>query len=190
MKNKKERVVVMFDGSNFYHILKNKNVEIHGTLKYQYRKIAEWLANGRDLLEIRYYVGVAKFDKNNPAQSQKIVSSQQKLFAELAKQGVKLVRGYMMKNDGVYHEKGVDVKLAIDMVIDAYEDVTDSIIMISSDTDLLPAVEKVIKLGKKIEYVGLSYRPSFGLMKKVSETKLLTKKELEMFQDKQNETLL
>jgi uncharacterized LabA/DUF88 family protein len=182
MENKKERVLVIFDGSNFYHILKNKEVEIHGTLRFQYRRIAEWLSNGRDVVEIRYYVGVAKFDKNNPEKSQRIVSSQQKLFAELEKQKIKLVRGYMMRNDGIYHEKGVDVRMAVDMIVGAYEDNFDTVVLISSDTDLIPAVENVIKKGKRIEYVGLSYRPSFGLMKKVSETKLLNKKDLEKFQ--------
>lgn len=182
MENKKEKVLVIFDGSNFYHILKNKKVGIYRTLQFRYRKIAEWLSNGRYITEIRYYVGVAKFDKNNPEKSQRIVSNQQKLFAELEKQKIKLVRGYMMRNDGIYHEKGVDVRMAVDMVVGAYENNFDTVILISSDTDLIPAVEKVMKKRKRIEYVGLSYRPSFGLMKKVSETKLLTKKDLEKFQ--------
>jgi len=182
MENKKEKVLIIFDGSNFYHILKNKEVKIHKTLQFQYRRIAEWLSNGRDISEIRYYVGVAKFDKNNPEKSQRIVSNQQKLFSELEKQKIKLVRGYMMRSDGVYHEKGVDVRMAVDMVVGAYENNFDTVILISSDTDLIPAVEKVMKKRKRIEYIGLSYRPSFGLMKKVSETKLLTKKDLEKFQ--------
>jgi uncharacterized LabA/DUF88 family protein len=182
MDNKKERVVIIFDGSNFYHILKNKNVNIQGTLQYQYQRIAEWLANGRKIISIKYYVGIARFDKNNPEQSQRLVSGQQKLFVKLAEQNVELVRGYMMKNDGTYHEKGVDVKIAVDMMIGAYENRYDTVILISSDTDLIPAVEKVIKLKKKVEYIGLSYRPSFGLMKKVSETKLLTKNDLDKFQ--------
>jgi len=182
MDNKKEKVAIIFDGSNFYHILKNKNVGIQVTLQYQYRRIAEWLANGREIISIKYYVGIARFDKNNPEHSQRLVSGQQKLFVKLGEQNVELVRGYMMKNDGTYHEKGVDVKIAVDMMIGAYENLYDTVILISSDTDLIPAVEKVIKLKKKVEYVGLSYRPSFGLMKKVSETKLLTKNDLDKFQ--------
>jgi uncharacterized LabA/DUF88 family protein len=91
------------------------------------------------------------------------------------------MRGYMMKNGTTYHEKGVDVKLAIDMVVGAYENFFDTVILISSDTDIIPAVEKVIARKKRVEYIGLSYRPSFGLMKKVSETRLLTKSDLEKF---------
>jgi len=182
MENREERVLVLFDGSNFYHILKNKEVGIQGTLKYRYRKIAEWLSGGRKIMDIRYYVGVARFDKKDPQKSQRIVSNQQKLFSELNNQEIKIVRGFMMKNNGIYHEKGVDVRIAVDMVVGAYENEFDTAILISSDTDLIPAVENVVKRKKKIEYVGLTYRPSFGLMKKVTETRLLTRKELEKFQ--------
>jgi uncharacterized LabA/DUF88 family protein len=181
MANQEEKVFIIFDGSNFYHILKNDKVGIQNTLKYRYRELANWLANGRKIVEIKYYVGIARFNKNNPEKSQRIVSNQQKLFAELEKQKIKLARGYMMENSGIFHEKGVDVKIAVDLIVGAYENLFDTAILISSDTDLIPAVEKVIKLNKKIEYVGLSYRPSFGLMKKVSETKLLNKKDLEKF---------
>jgi len=180
-QNKKERVLVVFDGSNFYHILKHGKVDIKNTLKYQYRKLSENLADDREIVAIKYYIGVARFDSKFAIKSQKIVSSQQKLFAELQKQKIALVRGYMLKNDGVFHEKGVDVRIAVDMVVGAYEDTFDTVILISSDTDLIPAIESVIKLKKKVEYIGLSYRPSFGLIQKVSETRLLTKKDLENF---------
>lgn len=181
MKNQKEKVLVLFDGSNFYHILKHPEVGIRGTLQYNYKGLSEWLANGREIIAVKYYVGVATFDKLMPEKSQRLVSNQQRLFAMLSKQHIEVVRGYMMRNGKVYHEKGVDVKLAIDMVVGAYENQFDTVILISSDTDIIPAVEKVMAKNKKVEYIGLSYRPSFGLMKKVSETRLLTKKDLEKF---------
>jgi uncharacterized LabA/DUF88 family protein len=181
MKNKKEKVLVVIDGSNFYHILKHPEVNIKGTLRYNYRGLIEWLLNGREAVSVRYYVGLAKFDPIVPEKSQQLVSNQQRLFAALGKQDIEIMRGYMMKNGTTYHEKGVDVKLAIDMVVGAYENFFDTVILISSDTDIIPAVEKVIARKKRVEYIGLSYRPSFGLMKKVSETRLLTKSDLEKF---------
>jgi uncharacterized LabA/DUF88 family protein len=51
----------------------------------------------------------------------------------------------MMKNSGAYHEKGVDVRIAVDMIVGAYENEFDTVILISSDTDLIPAVEKIRK---------------------------------------------
>ncbi len=64
-----------------------------------------------------------------------------------------------MQNNGKYHEKGVDVQLAVDILIGAYEDLYDRAILISSDTDLIPAIQKVKQLGKQIEYIGFSHQP-------------------------------
>ena len=89
-----------------------------------------------------------------------------------------------MENDGVYHEKGVDVKLAIDLLIGAYENLYDSAILISSDTDLIPAIKKVKFLKKEVEYIGFAHKPSFGLQKVVSLSRLLIKEDLENFVDK------
>ena len=87
-----------------------------------------------------------------------------------------------MKNDGVFHEKGVDVKIAVDLLVGAYENLYDTAILISSDTDLIPAIQKVKQLGKEVEYIGFSHKPSYGLIKNASETRLLTKNEIEQFQ--------
>ncbi len=89
-----------------------------------------------------------------------------------------------MENDGVYHEKGVDVKLAIDLLIGAYENLYDSAILISSDTDLIPAIKKVKFLKKEVEYIGFAHQPSFGLQKAVNLSRLLIKEDLENFVDK------
>jgi uncharacterized LabA/DUF88 family protein len=183
MRNKKEKVLIIFDGSNFYHILKNKRVAIRRTINFNYRKLAEWLADGREIVDIRYYVGVVRLEPKDQEKSQKVVSCQQKIFSALAKQRISVVRGYMMKSAGVYHEKGVDVRIAVDMVAGAVDHVFDTAVLVSSDTDLIPAVENVTKKRKKVEYIGLSYRPSFGLIKKATETRLLTKKDLDRFKE-------
>lgn len=90
-----------------------------------------------------------------------------------------------MKNDGVYHEKGVDVKMAVDLVVGAYENSYDTAILISSDTDLVPAIEKVRALGKSVEYVGFSHQPSLGLISRSTESRLLSKDDLKPFEQKE-----
>jgi len=86
-----------------------------------------------------------------------------------------------MKSDGVYHEKGVDVKIAVDVLVGAYEDLYDEAILISSDTDLIPVIKKVRHLEKKVEYIGFSHRPSLALQRYASLTRLVIKEELEKF---------
>ena len=89
-----------------------------------------------------------------------------------------------MKNDGVYHEKGVDVKIAVDLLVGAYENMYDTAILISSDTDLIPAIQKIKHLGKGVEYIGFSHKPSLALQKYASLTRLMMKEELEDFVSK------
>ena len=54
-------------------------------------------------------------------------------------------------------EKGINVKLVVDMIIGAMDDRYDSSILISSDTDIIPAFDIVTRrFKKKIEYIGFS----------------------------------
>ena len=57
-------------------------------------------------------------------------------------------------------EKGIDVLLALGMVVGAMGDEYDVAILFSADTDLLPAVEAVRAVGKRVEVAG--WRPDHG----------------------------
>src|SRR3989339_540855 len=164
MKNhlSSKRVAVYIDGSNF-----------------DFRGLAEWLAVGREIISCRYYVGVVRAEENNE-KGQRLRKEQQKLFAHLSSSAQNFVikRGYMMNNCGVYHEKGVDVKLTVDLLVGAYDNLYDTAILISSDTDLIPAIKKVKHLGRAIEYIGFSFKPSIALTACASSTRLLTKDDL------------
>ncbi|EKE20429.1 MAG: protein of unknown function DUF88 [uncultured bacterium] len=182
MKNKKiKRVAVFIDGSNFYYKL--KSIGISNITYFKYGEFASWLAVDRKIANKRYYVGVVKA-KENDEKGQKMRRGQRRLFNNLnsTKCGFIIERGYLMKNDGVFHEKGVDVKMAVDLLVGAYENIYDVAILVSSDTDLIPAIQKVKQLGKEVEYIGFSHKPSYGLIKSATESRLLTKNEIEQFQ--------
>ena len=56
-------------------------------------------------------------------------------------------------------EKGIDVMLAIDLIVGAVEDIYDMAIIVSSDADLLPAIEWIRKTkNKQVMYVGFLYK--------------------------------
>jgi len=69
----------------------------------------------------------------------------------------------------------------VDIVAGAYEDLYDRLILVSSDTDLLPALEVVRREGKEIEYVGFSHAVSHALIEYATETRLLRKDDLTPF---------
>ena len=89
--------------------------------------------------------------------------------------------GYLLKSDGVFHEKGVDVHIAVDMLVAAYEKNVDRIILVSSDTDLEPAVKVARKKRKIVEYVGFSHKPSVAMVRFCSKSMLLKKEDLVPF---------
>ena len=74
------------------------------------------------------------------------------------------------------------MQLAIDLLTGAYENIYDTAILISSDTDLIPAIKKVKFLNKNVEYIGFSHQPSFALQRNATLTRLLIKDELKIFE--------
>lgn len=176
------RVAVYIDGSNFYHKMKSPELNIENLTNFNFRGLAEKLVSGRVIVSCRYYVGVVRAEENNE-KGQKLRKEQQRLFAHLKSPGQNFVvkQGYIMNTNGVYHEKGVDVKLAVDLLVGAYDDLYDVAILISSDTDLIPAIKKVHHLGKEVEYVGFSFKPSVALTAISARSRLLVKEDIESF---------
>lgn len=182
MEEKKKRVAVYIDGSNFYFKMRSSVLNFSHLRKFDFRGLAEWLARDHTLINCRYYIGVVRVEEGNQ-KGQKLRKEQQKLFAHLLspEQNLTLKKGYLMNNSGKYHEKGVDVQIAVDLLVGAYDDLYDTAIVISSDTDLIPAIKKIRYLGKEVEYIGFAHHPSIALQKCVTLSKLLIKEELEPF---------
>jgi len=175
-----DRVFIVIDGSNFYHRL--KELGLKNLLNFDYEKFSQFLIGKRSLVLRKYYIGAIREERGN-LKSRKLMKNQRILLGRLSKQGWKMGIGHMLKTD-VYHEKGVDVLMAVDLLIGAYENTYDTVILITSDTDLLPAIEKVRAMGKKVEYVGSSIKPSLALVANSDIRRLLIKDELEKFLDK------
>jgi len=68
--------------------------------------------------------------------------------------------------------------MAVDMLVATYEDQCDRIILVSSDTDLAPAIKKAREKGKTVEYVGFSHKPSVAMVSFCSESHIITKADI------------
>ncbi len=170
-----EKVAVFIDGGNLYRLLKE-----HGILpgkRFDYSAFVNFLLRGRALSSKTYYVGIVR-NHDGTTQSQKMVEGQQKFLTNLAGQGFNIERGRIVYDHKI-REKGVDVKIAVDLVVGAMEHQFDTAVLVSSDTDLIPAVKYVVGKRKKIEYVGFSTRPSLGMTKECSLSVLLLQEDLE-----------
>ena len=181
MKNK---AIVFIDGSNFYFKLKESAYKIgkkYSLLKFRFRDFCEWLIEEKELVDIRYYVGAVRRQNNNE-KSETMYANQQKLIGKLQQQNVSITLGELIQHpDKSYHEKGVDVRIAVEMIRFARENKYDVAYLLSSDTDLVPAVEEVRAFGKKVTYVGFPKGQSFGLSKTANDVFLLRMEEIEKF---------
>lgn len=168
------RVFLIIDGNNFYHRL--KELKLKNLLSFDYEKLIQFLVGERSLVLKKYYIGAIREELDNP-KSRELMKNQRKLLGKLQNQGWQIGLGHMLKSDD-YHEKGVDVLIAVDLLIGAYENKYDTATLVSSDTDLIPALEKVRSMQKNVEYIGFSHKPSYGLITNSDIRRLFIKEEL------------
>lgn len=176
----KERVAIYIDGSNFYHYLKDAEISFPKGRKFDFKLFADFLVGNRECVAKRYYTGVFR-NVNDSPKSKGLVSGQQKFLSEIEKDGFIIKRGRIMYDSGKTREKGTDVKIAVDLVIGAIDNIYDTAILVSSDTDLIPALRYIRYKKKNLEYVGFSHAPSFGIQKYANFSRLLLPSDIEKF---------
>jgi len=184
-KFKRERVAVYIDGSNFYKYLKDKEINFPKGVKFDFKTFAEFLVGDtRECVSKRYYTGVFR-NIDGSQKSIELVRGQQKFFSEIEKDGFVIKRGRIIKHDdGTFKEKGTDVKISTDLIIGAVDNLYDTAILISSDTDLIPAIKYIKYKKKKLEYVGFSHDPSLAMQKYADLSILLLPRDIEKFREK------
>lgn len=173
------RCFIFIDGSNFYRggkkLINDKSISL---LKFDYTAFNKFLCQGNEVVGARYYIGAIK-RHNNDKKSEVMYADQQRLIAWLQQHSIPTVLGTIIKHpDKSFHEKGVDVRIAVEMIRLARLDEYDQAILISSDTDLVPAVEEVHSFKKKVKYIGFPSNQSFGLSKTADDLLLLRKEDL------------
>ncbi len=74
-----------------------------------------------------------------------------------------------------HEEKMTDVSIATEMLIDAFDDQCDTLILISADSDLVPPVRKIVKMGKRVIAAFPPSRYSADLAKAASGKRMIEK---------------
>lgn len=150
-------------------------------LSFDYPQFCNRLVGKSQIVGIRYYIGAVKRLQGD-AKSEALYAGQQKLLSRLDEFGVDVLLGDLIRHpDKSFHEKGVDVRLAVEMIRYARQDAYDVCYLLSSDTDLVPAVEEVQSFGKKVVYVGTAKGQSWGLTKTCDGVILLRQSDIVSF---------
>ncbi len=212
-----EKVCIHIDGGNFYH-LALKKLDL-SEKEFDFDKFVLFLAGEkRTIADLgkRYYVGTVR-EKEGDQRSKDAMAMQTSLFAKLKttkweiktsklrtrteeifidqriqdykklqKLGIKSIKIERLR------EKGIDVKLATDLIVGAVDDKYDTAIVVSSDSDLIPAIDLVrYRFSKKVEYVGFSIadpkrpnnptRPLLSMIPRTDVQRTLTAEDLRFF---------
>jgi len=167
-----ERVAIFIDGSNFYHSIKRSS----GFHDYEidFSLLIGVLRNNRLLTGVYYYN--APLDRGLNAD---IYFRQQRFFSQLKRiPGFHVILCRMRKMKGAdgkitYAVKGDDVRLTTDLISQAYENAYDVAVLVSGDGDFVPAIQKVQKLGKKVENAYLTISGSSYLKQVCNDSLML-----------------
>ena len=82
------------------------------------------------------------------------------------------------KTKTIFREKGVDVRLAVDLVSLSCDKSIDRAIICSSDSDLQPAIAETRKRGVEVIYLGFENSPNKGLTFTTHRTVLFRNSEI------------
>lgn len=178
---KNKRAIVFIDGSNWYHKLKAL-LGNSPPIEFDTRNFVNTLARDESVVGIRYYIGRVRRIQGDE-KSELFYANQQKLLRFLQKQHINIGLGHLISYpDGSFHEKGVDILIAVEMIRSVIDKKCDVVYLVSSDTDLVPAVDECRRLGAEVVYVGSSsHGPSFGLKKACNRSVLLRKEDVSPF---------
>ena len=138
------RTIVLVDGQNLFHLAKEAwgPSAPYDWPSYDVVKLAHVLVSlqpGRTVEEIRFYTGVP-----SRGASPHWHNFWNHKLRYLQRRGIQVYRGKVNPRG----EKGVDVRLALDLVRATYDERYDAAIIVSQDADFAPAVDLSKEIAK------------------------------------------
>ena len=185
--------VVLIDGENFLKKieeickLESPNTSQADIVNININKLINNVLRKKIVLKqssINYYSAKLKVYNETKKKSLQLIANQRHLKNSLEKQGINFIIAGNVRMQSIsmpqkakkkysFKEKGIDVRIAVDMVSIACNKEFDTIILCSSDSDLQPAVKEARRRGVKVVYLGFSINPNKGLMYTCDEFFLL-----------------
>jgi len=187
----KKQTILLIDGQNFINRIRTilsrtgaKNADI---TKFDYWGFMNEMFKERQVDLASFYFAKPHEHKATAEKSQQILERYDALKHHLEQQGFRfVVSGTVRSRVGrdkevTFQEKGVDVRIAVDIVTSVLDGKADTIILASSDSDLQPAIKEVRDRGAKVIYTGFRYRRNRGLELTTDETVLVTNEQVRKF---------
>lgn len=184
--------ILFIDGENFRHkvedVFKEEGID-KNTVDFASIDIQHLVKNVLKDFNIKtklFYAARLKEYKETLKKSRELITIQRRLKTNLEKQGFDFiiagnVRAQVIDGKNprtIFREKGVDVRIAVDLVSLACDGKMDIAIICSSDSDLQSAIAELKKRKIKVVYLGFQMNPNRGLIYTVDETILFRNSEI------------
>lgn len=190
---------LLIDGENFKNKIKyvfkesGKNKPIWHS--YDFKGLLDKVLQGKKINRTIFYFAKIKEDLQTREKSKQLIEEQRLLKTYLEKQGFEVIlagrvrgqmeeSGFSGKQNLVFKEKGVDVKIAVDMVSWSCDKKINEIILGSSDSDLQPAIREIRRRGASCVYLGFENQPNKGMTFTTNHTILIRNSEIMEFETK------
>lgn len=181
--------ILFIDGENFLHKVgealkeEKKDKDRLDLASISLNKLFEKPLKGFSITQKYFYVSRLHVHPDTKEKSKELVDFQRKLRNSLVKQGYSFVtagnvRALKVGDKVVFREKGVDVKIGVDLVSFACDKKMDTAILCSSDSDLQPAVAELKRRKVNVIYFGFETNPNKGLSYTTNRTILLRNSEI------------
>ena len=161
---KMERVSVFIDGENFLYGIKSIN-PYYTDFNFDFKKYIDFLTKRRKLITIYYVIAPLK-QEIKPT----LYKKQQKLLSRLKKEGINVILCKRTKRDNTdgtpcHKIKEDDIRLALQMQKDAYDNKFDTALLFSGDGDFVPLPEYLAEKGKKMEVAYFEGHTAYTLLR-------------------------
>lgn len=192
------QVVLFIDGENFIKkiegVFRDSSEKAPSLNIYNFEGLFKKVLQGLVIDRKIFYFAKLAQHPDTPEKSKQLIEKRRALKTHLEKLGFEVVikgnvRGQLEKDKKgkevlVFKEKGVDVKIAVDMVTMGCDGAIKTAILGSSDSDLQPAVEELEKRGVERIYLGFETSPNKGLTFTTNRTILIRNSEVLEFRGK------
>jgi len=190
-------IFLFIDGENFKYkiraVFKGENKERPIWHKYNFKGLLDKVLDGVKIDRKVFYFAKIKEHKESKEKSKQLIEEQRLLKTHLENQGFEVilsgrVRGQKEEDQNgkkiiIFKEKGVDVKIAVDMVSMACDKKVKEIILCSSDSDLQPAIQEIKNRDVKCIYLGFESQPNKGMTFTSDRTILIRNSEVFLFEN-------
>ncbi len=183
------KTILFIDGENFLHKIEDvleaesKARGVADIVNLDFNKLLSSALKGLNPTRKIFYGAKLHYNPETPKKSQELIKAQRKLINNLRNQKFEFimagnVRGQKVGKSIIFREKGVDVKIAVDLVSLACDRKLKTAILCSSDSDLQPAIAEARKRKVEVVYLGFEINPNKGLTFTTNRTILMRNSEI------------